>query len=237
VRITPAGRAQGIAGHACGVPALATEIRTGITACRLCPAMKPYQKLPANSYGTTHTGYVLVAESPGLTGGYCGEAAEAVLRAALAQAGDEEFRSLEDLFFLTHAVRCVPRDPKMKGRVRAPRRTECGECRPYLEFELRALHPRLVIAVGGKAAGAVLGEPVRMDMEHGVRRRIGDIDLLTVLVPSPHNRGALKRQNFTIESYTRWLAGLFGSLIDDLRRTAPVTAAHNRMRGILPSDR
>jgi len=226
-----------MAGHACGVPALATEIRSGITACKLCPAMTPYQKLPADSYGTTRTGYVMVVESPGLTGGYCGDAAEEVLRAALTQAGDEEFRSLEDLFFLTHAVRCVPRDSKMKGRVRAAKRTECAECRPYLEFELRALHPRLVVAVGGKAAAAVIGEPVRMDVEHGVRRRIGDIDLLTVLVPSPHNRGALKRHNFTIESYTRWLAGLFGSLIDDVRRTAPPASAHNRLRGMLPSGR
>jgi hypothetical protein len=37
-------------------------------------------------------------------------------------------------------------------------------------------------------------------------------------VPSPHNRGALKRRGFGIESYTRWLTGLFGALIDDLRR-------------------
>jgi hypothetical protein len=57
-----------------------------------------------------------------------------------------------------------------------------------------------------------------MEKEHGQRRRIGDIELLTVLVPSPHNRAAIKRKGFSMESYTRWLAGLFGALIDDLRR-------------------
>jgi len=237
MRIAAAGRSHDTAGDGCGVPALATEIREGLAACQLCPAMKPFRKLGPGAYGTTRTGYVLIAESPGQAGTFCTEAADAVLRDALAQAGDEEFRSLEDLFFLTHAVRCAPRDPKAEGRARPPKRSECTECRPYLEFELRVLHPRLVVAVGGKAAEAVLGEPVRMDTEHGARRRIGDLDLLTVLVPSPYNRAALKRHNFTLESYTRWLAGLFGSLIDDLRRPAHSAPPHNRLRGILHSGR
>jgi DNA polymerase len=180
--------------------------------------MRPFRKLPPESFGTTRTGYVLVAEAPGPKGDLFRDASGAVMRAALAQAHDEEYKALEDLFFVTHAVRCVPRNPKAKGKTRAPKRSECGACRPYLAFELRALHPKLVLAVGGKAAEAVLGQPVVMDDEHGQRRRIGDIELLTVLVPSPHNRGALKRHGFGMESYTRWLAGLFGALIDDLRR-------------------
>jgi uracil-DNA glycosylase family 4 len=200
-----------------GVAGLVAGIRAGIASCRLCPAMKPFHKLPAESFGTTRTGYVLVAEAPGPKGDLFRDASGTVLREALANAHDEEYKALEDLFFVTHAVRCVPRDPKTKAKTRAPKRSECGACRPYLAFELRALHPKLVLAVGGKAAEAVLGKPVVMETEHGQRRRIGDIELLTVLVPSPHNRGALKRRGFGIESYTRWLTGLFGALIDDLR--------------------
>lgn len=201
-----------------GVAALVAGIRAGVTSCRLCPAMRPFRKLPPESFGTTRTGYVLVAEAPGMKGDLFRDASGAVLRDALSQAHDEEYRTLEDLFYVTHAVRCVPRDPKTKAKTRPPKRSECNACRPYLAFELRALHPKLVLAVGGKAAEAVLGKPVVMDEEHGRRRRIGDIELLTVLVPSPHNRGALKRHGFGVESYTRWLAGLFGALIDDLRR-------------------
>jgi DNA polymerase len=200
------------------VAGVVAEIRAGIGACRLCPAMSPHRKVPPESFGTTRTGYVLVAEAPGNGGAPFGDAPGAVLREALKQARDEEYRTLEDLFFLTHAVRCVPFAPKGDARTRAPKRSECVACRPYLAFELRALHPRLILAVGGKAAEGVLGHPVRMESEHGQRRRLGDLELLTVLVPSPHNRAALKRHGFTIESYTRWLTGLFGSLIDDLRR-------------------
>jgi DNA polymerase len=199
------------------VQGLVSEIRAAIAACKLCPGLKPHRKLPHESFGTTRTGYVLVAEAPGPGGTLLGDAAGAVLREALQQAGDEEFKTLEDLFFLAHAVRCVPLDAKKKGRARPPKRSECLACRPYLSFELRALHPRLILAVGGKAAEAVLGKPVQMATEHGQRRRIGDLELLTVLVPSPHNKAPLKRHGFTIESYTRWLAGLFGALIDDLR--------------------
>jgi len=208
---------QGTPG-ALGVPGLVAGIRAGIATCKLCPAMRPFRKLPPESFGTTRTGYVLVAEAPGMKGELFRDASGAAMREALAQTHDEEYTSLEDLFFLTHAVRCVPADPKAKAKTRAPKRSECSACRPYLAFELRALHPKLVLAVGGKAAEAVLGTPVVMETEHGQRRRIGDIELLTVLVPSPHNRAALKRKGFTIESYTRWLAGLFGALIDDLRR-------------------
>jgi DNA polymerase len=201
-----------------GVAGIVAGIRAGIGTCKLCPAMRPFRKLPPDSFGTTRTGYVLVSEAPGPKGDLFRDAAGAVLREALEQAHDDEYRRLEDLFFLTHAVRCVPMNAKSKAKTRAPKRSECGACRPYLAFELRALHPKLVLAVGGKAAEAVLGEPVVMEAEHGRRRRIGDIELLTVLVPSPHNRAALKRKGFSVESYTRWLAGLFGALIDDLKR-------------------
>ncbi len=207
-----------VPGGSGGIAGLVHGIRAGVASCRLCPAMKPFRKPPAESFGTTRTGYVLVAEAPGPSGDLFRDASGAVLREALAQARDGEYRTLEDLFFVTHAVRCIPGNPKAKGKTRAPKRSECGACRPYLAFELRALHPKLVLAVGGKAAEAVLGRPVVMDEEHGQRRRIGDIELLTVLVPSPHNRGALKRHGFGMESYTRWFAGLFGALIDDLRR-------------------
>jgi uracil-DNA glycosylase family 4 len=211
------GMATAVTTAPSGILGLVAGIRAGIATCRLCPAMRPFRKLPPESFGTTRTGYVLISEAPGPKGELFRDAAGAVLREALAQAGDEEYRGLEDLFFLTHAVRCVPSDPKAKAKTRAPKRSECGACRPYLAFELRTLHPKLVLAVGGKAA-EVLGEPVVMEDEHGRRRRIGDIELLTVLVPSPHNRAALKRKGFSVESYTRWLAGLFGALIDDLRR-------------------
>lgn len=201
-----------------GVAGVIADIRAGIAACRLCPAMKPFRKAPPELHGTTRTGYMLVGEAPGLEAGIFADAGGAVLRRALAEVGDEEFRTLEDLFFLAHSVRCIPRDTKDKKRTRAPRRTECRACRPYLRFEIRALHPRLILAIGARAAEAVLGRPVKVMEEHAHRQRLGDIEVLPLLNPSPHNRVAFGQREMTIDGYTRWLTGLFGALIDDLRR-------------------
>ena len=105
------------------MPGLVAGIRAGIATCKLCPAMRPWRKLPPESFGTTRTGYVLVAEAPGPRGDLFRDASGAAMREALAQTHDEEYTSLEDLFFLTHAVRCVPTDPKAKAKTRAPKRS------------------------------------------------------------------------------------------------------------------
>lgn len=201
-----------------GVAGIIAEIRAEIGACRLCPAMKPFKKLSPESFGTTTTGYMIVGEAPGVGPDAFSDASGLVMRKALEDVGDEQFEELEDLFFLTHSVRCVPRDEKDTKRIRAPRRTECNTCRPYLQFEARALHPKLILAIGAKAAQSVLGRPVKIGEEHAQRQRIGDIEVLPLLVPSPHNRVSLAKRDMTIDGYTRWLTGLFGALIDDLRR-------------------
>lgn len=204
-----------------GVGGIVAEIRAEIGACRLCTGLRPHRKQPPGTYGTTATGYMLVGEAPTYSPRPFDDAAGQVLRDALSEVGDEEYRDLEDLFFLAYAARCVPRHPgntrKIK-KTRPPTRTECRACRPYLQFEIRALHPRLIIAVGSKAADAVLGRSLRIGEAHGQRHRLGDAEVLTVLTPSPNNRAPLKKLDMTIENYSRWLTGLFGALIDELRR-------------------
>ena len=57
-----------------------------------------------------------------------------------------------------------------------------------------------------------------MGEAHAQRHRVHDAEVLTLLTPSPNNRAPLKKLDTTIENYTRWLTGLFGALIDELRR-------------------
>ncbi|MHC4490296.1 MAG: uracil-DNA glycosylase family protein [Planctomycetota bacterium] len=204
-----------------GVGGIVAEIRAEIGACRLCRGLRPHRKQPLGAFGTTRTGYMLVGESPTYSPRPFDDAAGEVLRRALRAVGDEEYRDLEDLFFLAHAARCVPRHPKNTRRVkktRPPTRAECRTCRPYLQFEIRAMHPNLIIAVGSKAADAVLGRSIRIGEAHAQRHRVHDAEVLTLLTPSPNNRAPLKKLDMTIENYTRWLTGLFGALIDELRR-------------------
>lgn len=201
-----------------GVAGIVTDIRAAVAACRLCPKMAPHHKSPPGSFGTTSTRYMLVGSVPEPGGRVFRDAAGTVLREALAAVDDPRYRELEDLFFLTHAARCVPMHSKVEGKVRPPSVVECRTCRPYLDFEMRALHPRLVIAIGGKAAESVLGCKVKIEQVHRERHRLRTGEALTLVTPSPHSRATLKRLDLTIESYRRWLTGLFGALIDDLDR-------------------
>lgn len=199
-------RGRGTRPSPIGVAGIVAEIRAGIAACRLCPGMKPFRKRPPESFGTTRTGYMLVGEAPGRTGGF--------LQEALTELGDERFQELGDLFFLSDGVRCTPRDRTDGRKTRAPSAAECRTCSPYLQLEMRALRPRLVLALGTKALQAVLGLPLKIEEVHAKRQRVRDIEVLPLLLPS-HLVG-LKRAGMTPESYRRWLAGLLGALIDAL---------------------
>jgi len=201
-----------------GVASVIAEIRAEIGACKLCPGLKPHRKLPSKSFGTTQTGYMLVGEAAGPGARPFDDAAGEVLRKAVRDVGDETHRDLEDLFFLSQAARCGPVRPDDAKRTRSPTRRECRACSPFLAFEMRALHPRLVVTLGGRAAESVLQKPVKIGEIHGRRHRVGDVSVLTLTTPSPFNRVALRRLDLTIESYGRWLTGLFGALIDDLAR-------------------
>ncbi len=195
-------RAPGIAG-------ILAEVRAEVAACRICPGMKPFRKGGKSPSGNLDTGYMLVGEAPG-------RVTDEMLREALEAVGDERFRRLGDLFFLAEAVRCRPAHQRIKGRTRVPSRPECRNCKPYLHFEIRTLHPRMVVTLGAKAAEAVLDRPIKIEREHGKRHLLQEIEVLTLLMPSPNNSASLKRLDMTIAGYKRWLTGLFGSLIDAL---------------------
>lgn len=212
---TAAGkRGRAVQAPPTGVAGIVTEIRAEIAACRLCPGMRPYRKRPPESFGTTTTRYMLVGAAPGKARKpFAGDRGR-LFREALADVGDARYPHLEDLFYLADAVRCAPFRKDDKSRMRAPSKGECRTCSPYLHFEIRALRPHLVLAVGAAAARAVLGQPVDIEEAHGRRARLRDVEVLPLLLPS--HRVALRRAGMSTESYGRWLTGLFGALIDRL---------------------
>jgi len=76
---------------------------------------------------------------------------------------------------------------------RAPSRAEWRTCSPYLHFEIRALHPRCILTLGGRAA-----------------------EVVTLLAPSPHNRAAFKALDRTIDTYRDRLACIFAAFMEDV---------------------
>jgi len=199
------------------VGGLLADLRADVAACRLCPRMAPYKKTAPDTAGTLASGFVLVAGAPDKRGRLFRDAAGEALRAALRDAGAPDYRELEQLFFVTTATRCSPRRPHDRRKSRPPSAVECRTCRPFLHLEMRALHPRLILTVGKQAGAALLDEPVRIEEIHGRRHRLREGQVLTLISPAPTNRASMKRLGLTPEGYGRWLTGLFGSLIDELR--------------------
>jgi DNA polymerase len=184
-----------------GLTELLAELHAEVKKCKACPAMKPFKKAPPRP-GTVHTGYMLVGEAPGRGG-------SDLLERALKAVDAPGYEQLGDLFYLGDAVRCRPR--------RTPSKAECRKCRPFLAFEIRALRPKVIVALGARAAEAVIGKPLKIEEAHGKRVLIErDIEVLPLLMPSKGNAAALKRVGLSMEKYERWLTGLFGSLIDGL---------------------
>ena len=69
-------------------------------------------------------------------------------------AGEQEFR---DRVYITSTTTCFPgRRPHGSGD-RRPTPTEVRLCAPWLDSALELIRPRLVITVGGLAAGRLLG--------------------------------------------------------------------------------
>jgi DNA polymerase len=58
--------------------------------------------------------------------------------------------------YITNIVRCRPPDPRQRGKVRAPSPEEVQACFPYLVRHIRYVGPRIICALGGPAAQALL---------------------------------------------------------------------------------
>ncbi|MDP9170960.1 MAG: UdgX family uracil-DNA binding protein [Acidobacteriota bacterium] len=110
---------------------------------------------------------VLVGEQPGdredLEGKpFVGPAGD-VLSAALEAAGIQR----KDVY-LTNAVKHFKFTERGKRRIHStPRGPEIAACRPWLEEELKAIQPHLVVCLGGTAGQSVMGRAVRVQAERG----------------------------------------------------------------------
>ena len=103
----------------------------------------------------------------------------------LAEAGLEE-RDFRASYYMTAVTKCYPgKHPKGKGD-RKPSRAEQALCRPFLERELALVRPRILLAVGGLAIEALLGQKLRLDQTVG---RVFQVEGRHVL-PLPHPSGA-----------------------------------------------
>jgi DNA polymerase len=73
-----------------------------------------------------------------------------------------------DQVYLTNAVKHFKWEPRGKRRIhKKPRASEIKACRPWLEAELRAVKPAIVVCLGATAAQSVLGSQFKLMQQRG----------------------------------------------------------------------
>ena len=69
---------------------------------------------------------------------------------------------------MTNAVKHFRFEPQGKKRLHAkPGTRHMGACRPWLDAEMAAIRPRLIVCLGGTAAQTLLGTTFRITRDRG----------------------------------------------------------------------
>jgi DNA polymerase len=142
-------------------------LRDAAKACTACPLYKAATQTVFGA-GPPHARAMFVGEQPGdqedLAGKpFVGPAGE-VLTRALADAGIPR-----EEVYITNAVKHFKFEPRGKRRIhQTPRAPELDACRPWLEAEIDALKPDVLVCLGATAAQALMGPQVRIMRDRGV---------------------------------------------------------------------
>ena len=146
-----------------------TSIKTLRTAAHECRGCDLYKSATQVVFGAGPKGarVMLVGEQPGDQEDRQGEPfvgpAGALLDRALADAGISR-----DQVYLTNAVKHFKWEPRGKRRIhKKPRASEIKACHPWLEAELRAVRPAIVICLGATAAQSLFGASFKLMQQRG----------------------------------------------------------------------
>ncbi len=134
--------------------------------CHACPLWRA-ATCTVFGEGPREACIVLVGEQPGDHEDRVGKPfvgpAGRLLDRALAAAGIER-----SACYVTNAVKHFKWEPRGKRRLHAtPNAREIAACRPWLEAELAAIRPGLIVCLGATAAQSVLGHALRVTEERG----------------------------------------------------------------------
>lgn len=156
--------------------------------CQGCPLYRDATQVVFGE-GKETASLVLVGEQPGDQEDRQGRPfvgpSGGVLERALAAA-----RLTRDRVYVTNAVKHFKFEPRGKRRIhQKPRWSEIKACRPWLEAELDAISPRVIVTLGATAGQAVLGASFKLGEMRG---REWPLRAKTVVVPTYHPSAVLR---------------------------------------------
>jgi uracil-DNA glycosylase family protein len=186
------------------------ELRSAAAGCRGCPLYKEATQTVFGD-GPARAALVLVGEQPGDQEDrqgrpFVGPAGE-LLSQALEEAGIDRTRA-----YLTNAVKHFKWTPDPRGKRRLHAKPNGGEvraCRPWLEEEIRALAPQVVVVLGATAGQSLLGSSFRVGAMRG--RAIPDTGWAPNVLATIHPSAVLRAPDDDAR------AGMYAGLVADLK--------------------
>jgi len=126
-----------------------------------------------------------------------------LLDAALLEAGIDRTK-----VYVTNAVKHFKFKPRGKRRIhQKPNAAEIAACRPWLDAEIAAVKPRIIVCLGATAAQALLGRDFRVTQHRGEFLKS---ELAPVVMATVHPSSILRMpdQNAKREEMKRFVADL-----------------------------
>jgi DNA polymerase len=153
-----------------GVAMSLDEARAAAAKCRDCPLWE-YATQTVFGEGAAHAKLMIVGEQPGDAEDREGHPfigpAGRLLDEALLEAGIDRAST-----YVTNAVKHFKWEPRGKRRLhKTPAQREVDACRQWLEREIQAVRPVLILALGATAAKALLGAAFRITRDRGRLQR------------------------------------------------------------------
>jgi uracil-DNA glycosylase family protein len=164
------------------------EGRRRAASCKNCPL---WERGTQTVFGEGPAGarVVLVGEQPGDAEDRAGRPfvgpAGQLLDDALVEAGIDR-----SLVYVTNAVKHFKWEPRGKRRIhQKPNAMEIAACRPWLDLELGALRPQVLVCLGATAAQALLGRAFRVTRDRG---KLIESDLAPWVLATIHPSAVLR---------------------------------------------
>src|ERR1700719_3392572 len=136
------------------------ELRQAAKNCKACNLWRTGTQTVFGA-GAAHPKIMFVGEQPGSQEDWEGQPfvgpAGKLLDSALEEAGIDRSKT-----YVTNAVKHFKWEPRGKRRIhKKPNALETAACRPWLDAEIAALKPQVIVCLGATAAQALLGRAFR----------------------------------------------------------------------------
>ncbi len=144
-----------------------SELTKAAKGCKACDLWKTGTQTVFGEGGGPNPKLMLVGEQPGNSEDLAGSPfvgpAGKLLDQALEQAGIDRRTA-----YVTNVVKHFKWEPRGKRRIhKKPSAAEIAACRPWLDAEIAALRPRVLVCLGATAAQALLGKDFRVSQRRG----------------------------------------------------------------------